>query len=337
MYDFIVIGGGSAGVHTAYFLRSFGAKVALVEKSKIGAGGSGAAGAFVTPRLGKGGAIQRWSNEAFKFAISFYDNFPHFYKTQLLRLPKEKEDFSVFEPYLKEINYQRTNEGFLFLDAGVIKAKEHLEKLAKEIEVFLFTPTIKKRGSYFEVGKLLGKEIILATGSELKLPYVKVGQTSGIRFDLATSLTLPYSLHKKVSLSKEIDGVTILGATHQRPNRPQPPSFLFEQAKEMVGEFNYKLVQMYCGVRSSVDDHLPIVGSLLELSKLKLPKSYKEIELSKLPKSKIHIIGGLGGRGFVFGPFVGKMLSEYLLFDRKIPDELNLNRYLKRYVKRGGK
>jgi len=339
VYDFIIIGAGSAGAHTAFFLAQKGAKVAVVEREVIGAGGSGAAGAFVTPRLGKGGVIQRWSNEAFKFAISFYKSSPHFFKTQLLRIPKEGEEFEKFKPYLQQqgIEFKEVKEGFLFPQAGVIKAKEHLKTLLEKIEVIYQEGEIKFKGNFFEIGKLQAKEVVLASGSELKIPYVKIGRVAGVRFDLFTPLSLPYSLHKKVSLSAKIEDRVVLGATHQRLDKNcsfSSPLKLFQEAKAMVGEFEYFLAQMYCGVRSSVDDHLPILGSILNLESLKLPLNHKKLDISKLPRSRLHVVGGLGGRGFVFGPFVGEMMSSYLLEEKQLPDELNLNRYLKRFIKR---
>ncbi len=342
MYDFIVIGAGSAGVHSAYFLRKGGASVAIVERSGIASGGSGAAGAFVSPRLGRGGPIQRWSNEAFRFCLEFYKNSPHFYQTGLLRLPKDNEDFASFEPFI-DVMYEKKEEGFYFPKAGLVQAKSHLEFLLDGIDIFYFEARPIKKEGFWEVGKLRAKEIVLAVGSEDKLldvPYLRIGKTSGIRFDIKSSLKLPYNIHKKVSISVNIEGVVAIGATHHRLDSSHPPphpSMLFEEAQKMVGEFSYEIVQMYCGIRSSVNDHLPIIGSLYDLKNLSLPKNYRQIELHRLPKSGRYVIGGLGGRGFVFGPFVAKLLSEYLLEDKALPDELNVARYIKRYIKRGGK
>ena len=336
MYDFIIVGTGSAGAHTAYFLAKYGAKVAVVEQYEIGAGGSGAAGAFISPRIGKGGPIQRWTNEAFRYCVEFYKNSPHFYPTGLLRLPKDGEDFSQV---MMDVEYELKDGGFFFPQAGVLKAKPHLEALLKNIDV-IYTKAYPKFGKgVVEVAGRKAKHLILATGAWdelLDVAYLRIGKTSGVRFDLRSDLALPYSIHKKVSISANLDGIVSIGATHQRldtPSRPQPLSMLFEEAKKMVGEFRYRIEQMYCGVRSSVNDHLPIVGELA--SALPKVKNFKHFDFAQIPKRNVSIVGGLGGRGFVFGPFVGDMLARHLIDNEPIPKELDVDRYVVRYLKKG--
>ncbi|BCD60541.1 MULTISPECIES: FAD-binding oxidoreductase [unclassified Nitratiruptor] len=340
MYDFLIIGAGSAGAHTAYFLKKAGVKVAVVEQSDIAAGGSGAAGAFITPRIGKGGPIQRWTNEAFRFTVKRYEQSRYFYQTGLLRLPKENETFEGLERYL-DIEYEKKANGFFFPKAGILKAKPYLEHLLHNIDTFFFEASIEKKGDFFQVGALQAKKVILATGAWDQLidePYVTIGKTSGVRFDVRTKLALPYSIHQKVSVSANIDGIVAIGATHQRlesPSKPQPPSFLFDEAKKVVGEFSYEIEQMYCGIRSSVNDHLPIIGELIDTKKVPRITNFKRLDLSQMPRKGIYIINGLGGRGFVFGPFVAKILSDHLIGNCPIPWELDVDRYFIRYLKKG--
>jgi len=336
MYDFIVVGAGSAGAHTAYFLAKYGAKVAVVEQQEIGAGGSGAAGAFISPRIGKGGPIQRWTNEAFRYCVEFYKNSPHFYPTGLLRLPKDGEDFSKV---VMDVEHERKDGGFFFPKAGVVRARPHLEGLLRNIDVIYAKATPTFKDGVVEVAGVKAPHLILATGAWdelLDVAYLRIGKTSGVRFDLRSDLALPYSIHKKVSISANLDGIVSIGATHQRldtPSRPQPPSMLFEEAKKMVGEFRYRIEQMYCGVRSSVNDHLPIVGELA--SALPKVKNFKHFDFAQIPKRNVSIVGGLGGRGFVFGPFVGDMLARHLIDNEPIPKELDVDRYVVRYLKKG--
>ncbi len=341
IYDVIVIGAGSAGVHTAHFLRSGGAKVAIVERFDIAAGGSGAAGAFITPRLGKGGPIQRWSNEAFRFSVALYEKSPYFYKTALLRLPKEGECYDGLERYLEGISFERKEDGFLFFDAGVLKAKEHLHSLAQNIDFYRFEGEVRKRGELFIVGELKAKNVVLATGAwdeELRVPYIRIGKVSGVRFDLKTSLRLSFSLHKKISISKNIEGKVVVGATHHRleeKNPPKSPTWLLQEAKRMVGDFSYSVERMVCGIRSSVNDHLPIIGELVDMQRVKPVKNIKKLDLSSLPRSGVYVINALGGRGFVFGPYMGYLLSERILRNAPIDKEIDVDRYFLRYLKKG--
>ncbi len=338
MYDFLVVGAGSSGVHTAFFLKLGGAKVAVVEQSEVGAGGSGAAGAFISPRVGKGGPIQKMTNEAFRFCVDFYKSSPCFYNTGIFRLPKESEDFSQMIPHM-DVDFEKKEGGLFFPQGGILKAKTHLLYLLESIPYYQMEARPIDKGDYFEVGDLKARHLVLATGAWdelLDLPYLKIGKTSGVRFDIQSPLSLPYSIHKKISISANIDGIVSIGATHQRldgRSKPQPPNFLFEEAKAMVGDFEYEIEQMYCGIRSSVNDHLPIIGNLVYT--IPKVKNYKSIHLEELPKKRIAVINGLGGRGFVFGPYMGSLLAKHLLEGACIPQDLDINRYVIRYLKKG--
>ena len=58
-YDAIVVGAGIAGCSSAYFLKEKGLKVLVIDRSGVAAsGGSSAAGAFVSPKIGKGSNLQ---------------------------------------------------------------------------------------------------------------------------------------------------------------------------------------------------------------------------------------------------------------------------------------
>jgi tRNA 5-methylaminomethyl-2-thiouridine biosynthesis bifunctional protein len=47
------------------------------------------------------------------------------------------------------------------------------------------------------------------------------------------------------------------------------------------------------------------------------------------------MINGSGGYGFVLAPYLAKMLSEYILSDRKISDRLTPARFFARFAKKG--
>jgi len=71
-FDAIIIGAGIAGISVAYWLNEAGQKVLILEKDGLLSGASGAAGAFLSPRLGKGGELQQITNKAYLFALDFY-------------------------------------------------------------------------------------------------------------------------------------------------------------------------------------------------------------------------------------------------------------------------
>ncbi len=355
IYDFIIIGAGSAGSNSAYFLNKRGAKVLVLEQFNIASGGSGAAGAFISPRLGKGGPLQKVTNESFKFSIDFYKrNFADcFYQTGILRLLKDEDDAKKIEDYKRFLDvdyrflssdeielsdYAKRYGGFFFESGGVVDAKRVCKKLLDGIDVKcgVSVKEIKREGKLFNIEGFRAKNIILATGAWDKLfknSYFKIGKVAGIRLDVKTNLNLPYSIHKRVSISKKIDEKVAIGATHERVENvsqdyPKREEFLLNEAKRMTNINDFEILNRFYGVRSSVNDHFPIIGELIDISKV--DKKTKEISRVK----GVYVINGLGGRGFVFGPYVAKMLVDNIIENKKIDDRLNLDRYFFRYIKR---
>ena len=103
IYDTIIIGAGIAGATAAYTLTQENQKVIVLDKNGIATGGSGAAGAFVSPKIGKGSALQTLTNEAFEYAKDFYlSTCPeHFHQTGVIRIPKDEVDAQKFGEYEK--------------------------------------------------------------------------------------------------------------------------------------------------------------------------------------------------------------------------------------------
>ncbi len=76
IYDLAVIGAGVAGVMVAWWAKRAGVSVVVVDRANSPAtGGSSAAGAFVSPKLGKATPLVNLTNDAFKFSSKFYSQF----------------------------------------------------------------------------------------------------------------------------------------------------------------------------------------------------------------------------------------------------------------------
>ncbi|WP_281950705.1 FAD-dependent oxidoreductase [Nitrosophilus kaiyonis] len=366
IYDFIIVGAGSAGAHCAYFLKKAGAKVLVVEQNSIASGASFAAGAFISPRLGRGGILQKVTNHAFSFSVDFYKkNFSqYFYQTGILRLPKDKEDAEKFSEYEKfiDVNYEKKSSndlsflkdyakefgGFFFKDGGVVDAVRICKTLLSDIEVkeSCKVEKIEKKDDVFLVNDFKSKSVVLATGAweDLNEDYISYGKVAGFRFDVNADLNLPCSIHKKISISKKINNKIIIGATHNRVEEVicpvKPNSYLLDEAKKMVEIKNVEITGMYCGVRPSIYDHLPVIGEVIDskktLEKFSKIKRGKKIDPKDFIKHKnLYIINGFGGRGFVFGPYISKRLVDFIIDKKEIEKELNIDRVFLRYMKKG--
>jgi tRNA 5-methylaminomethyl-2-thiouridine biosynthesis bifunctional protein len=257
-YDTIIIGAGIAGCCAAFALQKRGQKVLLVDRSAVPAsGGSGAAGAFVSPKIGKGSPLQTLTNEAYEYAKDFYlKHFPeHFSQTGVIRIPKDAEDaekFKLYEPFnsakyrwvskeeLKAIGIQNSEDSFMFNESGVCDAPTmcraiweqipfeqcDVESLAlRQAQEPIWVLTNKSVDESFTelVEVIEAKNIVLATGYQntlFDMRYMGVRGTWGSRGDYYSKLKLDVSMHKSISVSANIDGIIKLGATHNKAKNP---------------------------------------------------------------------------------------------------------------------
>lgn len=356
-YDVIVIGAGVAGCSSAYFLHKKGLKVLVLDRDGIAKrGGSSAAGAFVSPKIGKGSTLQALTNEAFEFAKDFYlEHFSeHFQQTGVIRIPKDEVDANAFVEYaeydtsvrqwvdeeaLKALGIKRSKESLLFEEAGVCDAPKMCEALLKGIDYLDYeVKSLSYDDARWSVGDFVASKLILATGYENKffdMRYMGVKGTWGTRGDYESSLELPVSMHKKISVSANLNGIVKIGATHEKEVHScvacgdTPLKGLFSTASEMVDTSDFKLKETFCGMRAGSKDYFPLVGSVIDVNEMlqEQPKLVRGERLKSKPKEieNLYVCNGLGGRGFVFAPLMGKMLAEKIVegtpIDKRVDPE----------------
>ena len=305
IYDTIIIGAGIAGCCSAYALQKKGQRVLLLDRSAVAAsGGSGAAGAFVSPKIGKGSALQTLTNEAFDFAKAFYlEYFPKdFHQTGVIRIPKDVEDAELFATYetfndskyshvskekLNRLGIKNSEESFLFDEAGVCDAPqmckaiwEHVEFQQMDVGSLEFSDSvwhIKARSHALRGNEgvvLQAKNIVLATGYQNELfdmRYMGVRGTWGSRGDYESNLALSVSMHKSISVSANVNGIIKIGASHVKSKEPcmacngEPLKGLFESATHMVDTSEFVLKETFCGMRSGSKDYFPLVGKVIDV------------------------------------------------------------------------
>lgn len=363
-YDAIVVGAGIAGCSSAYFLKKKGLKVLVIDRSGVAAsGGSAAAGAFVSPKIGKGSALQSLTNEAFEFSKDFYlQNFPkHFTQTGVIRIPKDADDAKKFEEYethnkakrkllsldeLDSLGINNSHESFLFSEAGVCDSPKMCEAILEEIEYEQHElNSLAYEDGCWVIGDYCAKYLVLATGYEngyFDMRYMGVRGTWGSRGDYETKLDLNVSMHKQISVSANIDGIVKLGATHEKEVdfcikcNGEPLEKLFEVASTMVETSDFKLKETFCGMRSGSKDYFPLIGEVIDTHYMletypKIVKGAKP-ELQKI--KNLYICNGLGGRGFVFAPLMGKMLADKIVDGKEIDERVNPDRLFLKWCRK---
>ena len=366
IYDAIVVGAGVAGCSSAYFLKERGLDVLVVDRSGVAAsGGSSAAGAFVSPKIGKGSPLQSLTNEAFEFAKDFYlENFPqHFSQTGVVRIPKDSEDAQKFEEYEKfnsskreliersallDFGIKQHYPSFLFNEAGVCDAPKMCQALIEDIPYEQYeVKTLNYEDGLWEIGDYRAKKLILATGYENRffdMRYMGVHGTWGTRGDYNTDIELDVSMHQKISISANIKGIVKIGATHDKEVDVcircdgKPLAQLFEIASTMVDSSDFRLKETFCGMRSGSKDYFPLVGEVIDTSSMleEYPKLTRGLKLKDEPKKieNLYVCNGLGGRGFVFAPLMGKMLADKIVDEVKIDERVNPDRLFLKWCRK---
>jgi tRNA 5-methylaminomethyl-2-thiouridine biosynthesis bifunctional protein len=346
-YGTIIIGAGIAGACTAYTLSQKNQKVLVLDKKGIASGGSGAAGAFVSPKIGKGGALQGLTNEAFGYAKDFYREVcpQYFHQTGVLRLPKDEADAQQFAQYekhnqniyenytketLKSLGIHTAFDGFYFPEAGDCDAKAVCAFLLEGIEVVQHEVTqLKQENGYWSVGEFKAKNIVLATGFEsslVELRYMGIKGTWGTRGDFVSDLALGVSIHQSMSVGANVGGIIKLGATHEKEVKESVPCqekqalSLKEKASMLIEVADLKLKECFCGMRAGSKDYFPLVGKVIDVPKMleHTPMVARGATVPLHYRENLYVCNGLGGRGFVFAPLMAKWLAEHIVGGKEV-------------------
>ena len=369
-YDTIIIGAGIAGATLAHTLSKQNQKVLVVDKNGIASGGSGAAGAFVSPKIGKGSALQSLTNEAFVYAKDFYLRTcpEHFHQTGVIRTPKDEVDakkFFEYEKYnensyewyskekLQTLGIEAGFDSFFFPEAGDCDAPEICKFLLRDIEVMQWDveKIIKENNLWGIVGRgiltptIKAKNIVLATGYESTLAdlrYMGIRGTWGTRGDYRSKLDLPVSIHQAMSVGANINGITKLGATHEKgvkapiPCNTKMVEALKENASSLVNTSDLELQKIFCGMRAGSKDYFPLVGRVINVPYML--ETYPAVVRGAKPAleyvDNLYVLNGLGGRGFVFAPLMAEILAKHITEDKEIDNKVNPDRLFLKWCRK---
>lgn len=361
MYDIAIIGAGINGCSIAHELTNAKKKVILFDEGGIASGGSGAAGAFISPKFSKSGELKEILHLAFKYSMVFYEkNFPALLtKAQLLHIAKETSDAEVLRVYkektdLELLDLEAPDNESISINAGIVNAKSMCEAMAKSAKFMKQkVESLEYIDGVWMINETyMAKEVVLATGayeSVVKEPYIQLRGVWGHRIDIKTTTQNPYSIHQFVSISPSKDGELAIGATHNVHYHPQTATQaydiqsgreeLLEKASRSIKLDDVEVVRDYTGLRSGSFDYMPIIGSLV-LSSETLANKEINFYVKKADHKEydyypsLYMINGSGGYGFVLAPYLAKILSEHILSAKEISPRLSPARFFARWAKK---
>ena len=367
IYDLAIVGAGIAGCTLAYFCKD--KNIVLLDRASTPAtGGSGAAGAFISPKLGKKSALLELTNSAFIIASQFYsENFPKYYdQSGIVRLPKDAKDEENFLLYheliggklldeneLRDFGIQNQKIGLFFEDGGVCDAQELCKSLIEGITFRQFEVKNFKQEQDIWVlnsnnGKVMAQNIVLATGYEghESLEYMGIRRVWGSRGDFYCESDIEVCMHKTVSVSRKKEGIIKIGATHVKAKSAneachicngEPLKTLIEKAGKFVDIPHLKLKETFCGMRSGSHDYFPLAGKVIDVHYMlqtypKIKRGYKKAPIKYI--DNLFVLNGVGGRGFVFSPMLAKWLKELIFENREIDPRVNPDRLFLKWARK---
>lgn len=338
-YDVIIVGAGINGCTVAYYLSQAGLKVALVDKTGIASGGSGAAGAFISPKFHKQGPLKDLMDVAYDEAMVFYSTV---LASQTLLKP------------LLHISQNNDEEPIYLEKSAVVEASSACEKLAEGTDFYILdvqTPIYSE--NKWHCGDLESSHLIVTIGAYpkiLPIDYVGLRGIWGHRIDITTSDNVPHIYHHHVSISPTIkEGIVAIGATHDVHYSPfdtdttydieSGREFLLENASKTLKLNNINILRDYAGLRSGSNDYMPMLGSLVDADATLTLHPHLQHGKAVNPEEFVYypnliMVNGSGGYGFVLAPYLAKRLKEYLVDGKPMDETISPSRYFPRWAKR---
>jgi glycine/D-amino acid oxidase-like deaminating enzyme len=367
-YEYIIVGAGICGCSVAYELSKHSKSILLIDKlPNIASGASGAAGAFLSPLLGKPNPFKDLVTRSLKFSTKLYKkNFPNVIDncgtTRIPQNDTDKQKFESYRPYM-DFPYKEDEKGYHFKIGTVVNSfgvckMMTVSFLEQEngIET-LFKKEVKqisyKDGKWFLDNDLCCKNLILSTGAGINLTgeeYMKIRPVWGYRIDVETSTKLEHNYHKACSVSKSFPVENgkfrvSIGATHNRKqedvlNTEKNNKELLEKAFDIIELEDIEIVKSFTGARACSEDYFPMVGEVINSSETLKEFPYlrngTHVQAERFTRYKnMFVLNGVGGRGFVLGPYLASCLVEHIIKGTPLDDEIKVDRLFNRYAKKG--
>ena len=252
---------------------------------------------------------------------------------------------------LNDLGIHNSEESFLFDEAGVCDAPEMCAAILEKVSFKQFDVSeLQYSDDHWTLLNakhltLNTQNIVLSAGYQndlFDMRYMGVKGTWGSRGDYMSALDLKFSMHKSLSVSANVNGIIKIGATHVKSKEPcmlcdgKPLKGLFESASQMVDLSDFVLKETFCGMRSGSKDYFPLVGSVIDTPFML--ENYPAITRGAKPKLKhiknLFICNGLGGRGFVFAPYMAELLAEAIVEGKEMDNRVNPDRLFLKWCRK---
>lgn len=231
-YEYVVIGAGIAGCSVSHFLKKHSDSVLLIDKNEdVAFGASGAAGAFLSPLLGKPNKFKDLVSKALKFSVDYYQDYfsENLINCGTCRIPKNEEDEEKFQSYIPYMDFEfsKYENGYFFPIGSVVNSYEICKNLVNDVEKLFDYEVLKMErvdGFWILNDEIKAKKLFLTTGADISLideEYFDIRAVWGQKIDVITSTNIEINYHKECSLSKskkldENRYLASIGATHNR-------------------------------------------------------------------------------------------------------------------------
>ena len=341
-----IIGSGLSASILANKLASKGCVVDLFEKeNSLAAGTSSNPFASMYPKFALGEDTRSFFViQSYFYAFNYYKrNFDSFDNTGILflsnsdhrkewlqRLLKIGRD-DIFERISKEdINsnneIEQTNDGVFCKFGGALSPKElsmqtldhkninvHLNSSFEEHKIESKKVLIKVNGIYLNEPY---DDLIICTGSGLDkyLPQINSMRGGIIGLKSKNLANINYPINHSGYFLPIKDGVTWIGSSYEkgdtRLNDDELEDQIINKSKSIMSFIADEKKQIWCGVRSTTPDRLPIAGNL--------------------DNSNVYMIGGLASRGLSFAPLLADYISSKIL-DLFLPISKDIEKAIQPY------
>ncbi|MDR2639094.1 MAG: FAD-dependent oxidoreductase, partial [Helicobacteraceae bacterium] len=329
----------------------------VIEQGAIASGASGAAGAFLSPMMGRG-ALVDFVNNALDFTLDFYEKIAPdlLVKKGALRFPKHNENLEKFsqDSDLIKIPYEKRDGAVFFPNAGAIDAVKICERLLAKCVVFQGTKADRPRYPNGEwiIGDHSSPILVVSTGAyQPLLPdwWLKKRGVWGERLRVKPSQPIALNYMGDIAISASFpDGLAAIGATHKRGaadwriDYGAIETLLREATKLLPPIKEAEFLDILGGMRPSSSDYMPIAGLFPDAHKIlsdfpKIPHgvSAPREEFAYYPN--LYFFGAHGARGFVTAPYTARTLAEAIANGERGETLLEPSRFILRAFRKEAK